>query len=114
MLYEVITHTENPTRGDKHNSTGSLTYPCSDCHAIGSAGYNWTSKWDPTGTSSNHGDDKITMNQVAGTNTFAIDTAPNPDRAGCTTSSCHSNDAAHTLRVTTTALTTQTVSYNFV
>jgi len=108
----VAPHTENPTRGTKHNNVGNLTYPCSDCHAIGSAGYKWTSKWDPTGTNSNHGDDKITMNQVAGTNTFAIDTVPNPDRAGCTTTSCHSNDAAHTFRVTTTSLTTQTVTGN--
>jgi hypothetical protein len=108
----VAPHTENPTRGSKHNSTGTLTYPCTDCHAIGSvSGYNWTSKWDPTGVTSNHGDDKITMNQTA-INTFAIDTTPNPDRAGCTTASCHANDAAHTLRVTATVLPPQTVTGN--
>lgn len=108
----VAPHTENPTRGSKHNNTGTLTYPCTDCHAIGSAsGYNWTSKWDPTGTTSNHGDDKITMNQTA-INTFAIDTVPNPDRAGCTTASCHGNDAAHNFTVTTTAFTTATVGGN--
>jgi predicted CXXCH cytochrome family protein len=108
----VAPHTENPTRGNKHNNTGNLTYPCTDCHAIGStSGYNWTSKWDPTGVNSNHGDDKITMNQTA-INTFVIDTVPTPDRAGCTTSSCHSNDAAHTLTITTTALLTATVAGN--
>ncbi len=105
----VAPHTEFPTRGNKHNNVGNLTYPCTDCHAIGSAGYKWTSKWDPTGTNSNHGDDKITMNQTA-VNTFAIDTVPNPDRAGCTTSSCHQNDSAHNFRITTTAFTTQTVT----
>lgn len=108
----VAPHTENPTRGNRHNNTGTLTYPCTDCHVIGSvSGYNWTSKWDPAGVTSNHGDNKITMNQTA-VNTFVIDTVPNPDRAGCTTSSCHTNDAAHTLRITTTALPTQTVSGN--
>lgn len=105
----VSPHTEFPTRGNKHNNIGNLTYPCSDCHAIGTAGYKWISKWDPTGTNSNHGDDKITMNQTAA-NTFAIDTAPTPDRAGCTTGSCHGNTAAYNFRITTTALTTQTVS----
>jgi predicted CXXCH cytochrome family protein len=115
----VAPHTENPTRGNKHNNVGTLTYPCSDCHAIGSAGYNWTSKWDPTGTNSNHGDEKITMNQVAGTNAFAIDASQNPDRAGCTTTSCHNQlptgitgDTSHTLRVTTTSFITQTVTGN--
>ncbi|MDT8441992.1 MAG: CxxxxCH/CxxCH domain-containing protein [Desulfuromonadales bacterium] len=108
----VAPHTENPTRGSKHNNAGTLTYPCTDCHAIGSAsGYNWTSQWDPTGTTSNHGDGFITMNQTA-INTFAIDTVPNPDRAGCTTASCHGNDAAHNFTVTTTAFTTATVAGN--
>lgn len=108
----VSPHTEFPNRGNKHNNVGNLTYPCSDCHAIGSAGYKWTSKWDPTGANSHHGDDKITMNQVAGVNTFAIDTAPNPDRAGCTTSACHGNSSDYNFRVTTTTFTTQTVTGN--
>ncbi|MBE0502631.1 MAG: CxxxxCH/CxxCH domain-containing protein [Desulfuromonadales bacterium] len=105
----VAPHTENPTRGSKHNATGNLTYPCAECHGIGSPGYKWTTMWDPTGATSHHGDDKITMSNSA-VHTFAIDTAPNPDRAGCTTTSCHGNDSLHNFRVTTTSLPTATVT----
>ena len=105
-LTGVTPHTNTPTKGNKHNSTGNLTYPCSDCHGIGTAGYKWTSKWDPSGVNSNHGDDKITMNQT-GTSTFTVNTG----RAGCTVA-CHVWDTAHNFPVTTTALTTQTVTGN--
>ena len=92
-------------------------YAIRSYYAIGSvSGYKWTSKWDPTGTNSNHGDGVITMNQTA-VNTFAIDTAPNPDRAGCTTSTCHNQggltgDTAHTFPVASTAFSTATVAGN--
>ena len=103
-LTGVTPHINVPTKGNKHNNVGNLTYPCTDCHAIGSAGYKWTSKWDPTGVNSDHGDDRITMNQT-GTSTFTINTG----RAGCTVA-CHVWDTAHNFPVTTTTLLTETVT----
>jgi predicted CxxxxCH...CXXCH cytochrome family protein len=102
----VTPHTNDPTKGNKHNNTGTLIYPCADCHAIGSAGYNWTTKWDPTGATSHHGNDKITMNQTADS-TFTVNTG----RAGCTVA-CHIWDTAHNFPVTTTTLLTEIVTGN--
>jgi predicted CxxxxCH...CXXCH cytochrome family protein len=82
------THATNPTRGNtQHTGTGTLTYPCKDCHAIGAtnAAYNFTfgsNDWKniEAGTTQ-HGDGLITMNSASTT------WVRSGGRSGC--SACH-------------------------
>ena len=116
----VTPHTDLATRGDAHSTVGTLIYPCTDCHAIGSASnYTYNSvnaDWNAAaGETSNHGDGVITMNQPAGS-TFSLETSYNPDRVGCINSNagCHNQtdllaDTNHTFPITTTGFSTATV-----
>ncbi len=113
----VTPHIEVPTKGDVHSAAGSETYPCTDCHAIGSAsGYTYNSvsaDWNANaGETSNHGDNWLTMNQPVNS-AITFDTG----RVGCTNSAagCHnaggiSGDNAHSFPETTTGVSTQTVA----
>ncbi|MDT8441870.1 MAG: CxxxxCH/CxxCH domain-containing protein [Desulfuromonadales bacterium] len=73
----------NETRGAVHNNAGSSSYPCADCHVLGSAAYTYndtTIQWAGT---SHHGDDKL---QINSTGTGFTDAGA---RVGCATASCH-------------------------
>jgi predicted CxxxxCH...CXXCH cytochrome family protein len=88
-------HATYPTRGGAHGSTGSLSYPCTDCHAIGAstAVYTFTSgtaDWNPvTGETSHHGDGILQMN---GNGTNFSDAGAT---AGCAGIGCHGINATH-------------------
>jgi hypothetical protein len=115
----VTPHADRPDRGDAHSFTGTLTYPCADCHAIGSPLYTYNSinaDWnDAAGETSHHGDGSITLNNPVNS-VFFTEISFDPDRIGClnSTAGCHNEstlvgDTNHTYNVTTTGFPTDLV-----
>jgi predicted CxxxxCH...CXXCH cytochrome family protein len=89
-----VVHAEFVTRGSGHSATGSLGYPCTDCHVIGASTNNYlftlgSNDWKmvEAGTTK-HGDNLLQMNS---TDTGFSDAAA---RTGCA-NSCHGSDSSH-------------------
>jgi hypothetical protein len=84
-------------RGSSHNESGTSSYPCNDCHAVGAAIYG-TFAWGTGG----HGDGSLQLNNYnAATNTGWTYNSAN-QTYGCA-NSCHADAPAYSLPETAVA-----------